>query len=124
MGVIRQFQCPSCKETWEICVGHGMKHGVLGRVMGEFPENTRQKIAEDVQGGDLPLFHFQYQAVSCGHCRDVVAIPVLRLLDSGRLYVGKCPECGGEAEPAAEDSPIACPKCGILLDVRDTGHWD
>lgn len=125
MGVIRQYQCPSCRESWELCIGHGMKHGVLGRVIEEFPEDIRLKIVKDVQGRELPLFHFQYQAAVCGHCQDIVAIPVLQLLESGQSYVGRCPECGSEAKLTAEDSPVVCPGCGkALLDIRDTGRWD
>lgn len=105
-------------------MGHGMRHGVLGRVMREFPEEVQRKIAEDAPRGKLPLFHFCYKAAFCSHCQELVAEPVLRFIESGQLYVGKCPKCGNDAENLEEDGPVRCPECGSFLDMQDTGHWD
>lgn len=124
MGVVREYRCPSCEKTWKLWIGHGMKHGMLGRVMEAFPADIQKKILEGA-GRELPLFSFNYEASVCGHCGSVVAVPVLRLIESGQTYVGRCPECGGEAEPLGESARISCPGCRqAVLQVQDTGHWD
>ena len=94
MGMIRQLTCPSCHKTWQICTGHGMRHGTLGRVMEVFSEDIQREIAAGAAGGWLPLFHFDYRTAICGQCRDVVAVPVLRLIEKDQTYVGTCPVCG------------------------------
>ena len=125
MGMIRQLTCPSCHKTWQICTGHGMRHGTLGRVMEVFSEDIQREIAAGAAGGWLPLFHFDYRTAICGQCRDVVAVPVLRLIEKDQTYVGTCPVCGGEAEIFADDSPITCPSCqGGLLKIQESGRWD
>ena len=124
MGVIREFRCPSCEKTWKLSTGHGMRHGMLGRVMEAFPQDIQRKIVEDV-GKSLPLFTFNYEAAVCGQCRELVALPVLQLMDSGHTYRGRCPRCGGEPELLEEDSRVLCPACEKdRLGVQDVGHWD
>ena len=126
MGVIRRYQCPSCKKTWELFVGHGMKHGILGRVMGTFPKDIQKKIAVEVQGEQLPLVDFQYEEALCKNCQELVAVPVLRFMERQKTFLGKCPNCGSETERLnlQEGSEADCPGCGGYLKIQDTGHWD
>lgn len=125
MGVIRQYRCPSCQNEWQLAVGHGMKHGVLGRVMEAFSEDIQKKIIKEVDGGQLPLFHFNYEAAVCRQCRIVTAVPVLKFIESGKFYVGSCPQCGSVLEFPEEDTLIVCPDCEKAeLDIRDVGRWD
>lgn len=125
MGVIRQYRCPSCQKEWQLLVGHGIKHGVFGRVMEAFSEDIQKKIVEEVDAGQLPLFHFNYQAALCRQCGTIGAVPVLKVIESGKSYVGSCPHCGGVPELFEEDARIVCPDCKKAeLDIQDTGHWD
>lgn len=124
MGVIREFRCPSCEKTWKLALGHGMRHGMLGRVMEAFPQDIQRKIVENV-GKSLPLFTFHYKAAVCGQCRNLVALPVLELIESGHTYIGRCPQCHGEPELVKEESEMICPGCQeARVCVQDIGHWD
>ena len=125
MGMIRQFRCPSCRAAWELHTGHGMRHGVLGRVMEAFSEEIREEIAKEARGGHLPLFRFDYRAAVCRQCRMVTAVPVLSLMEREKSYVGGCPRCGAQAEILDEDRPVRCPECQKEdLEMKVTGHWD
>ncbi|MCI8662466.1 MAG: hypothetical protein HFG69_04265 [Hungatella sp.] len=125
MGVIRRLTCPSCQKEWQLRLGHGMRHGVLGRVMEVFSEDIQREIAADVNTEQLSLFHFNYRTALCRKCRSVEAVPVLHLMESGRSYIGICPVCGGEVELLDEDSRIVCPACERdELNEQETGHWD
>lgn len=126
MGVIRQYQCSSCRKKWELFVGHGMRHGILGRVMQTFPEDMQKDIAKEAQGGQLPLFDFQYKEAFCKDCQELVAVPVLRFMERQKIFIGKCPKCGSETKllNLQEGSKADCPGCGGCLEIQDTGHWD
>lgn len=125
MGVVQEWQCPSCRQRWRLCLGHGMKHGSLGRVMKLFKEETQKQIAADAGGGALPLFSFQYQAAVCRQCQAIVAVPVLSWQESGQTYIGTCPKCNDEIELLEQDQTVLCPKCQDAdLNQQDVGLWD
>ncbi len=125
MGIIRQLKCTSCGREWQLRLGHGMRHGILGRVMEVFPEDIQRSIAAEVDAGQLPLFRFDYRAAVCGRCRNVAAVPVLELIEKKKAFVGECPDCRGSAELLEEDLPVICPGCkNGQLEMQDIGHWD
>ena len=125
MGVIQQFSCPSCQKTWKLRTGHGTRHAALGQAMEVFSEDIQRKIVAEVKGGQMPLFSFGYQEAVCTHCKDVVALPVLRLVESGQTFIAGCPMCGSEAELVEEEASVNCPSCQkAKLAVKDVGHWD
>ena len=125
MGRISEFVCPSCHESWEVQIGHGMGHAVLESVLDEFPPDIRRKILADVQGEEYPAFEFNYHPAVCWQCRKVVAVPVIYLHLAGHTYTAPCPDCGGLAAAQAEDAEILCPHCGKgTLAEEDTGRWD
>ncbi len=75
--------------------------------------------------GDEPLFLFNYRLAVCPECKDIVAVPFLRFLETGWEYVSPCPKCGGKAEVLEEDIPGVCPNCQKAgLEAEETGHWD
>ena len=83
---------------------------MLGRVMEAFPQDIQRKIVE---------------AAACGQCRNLVALPVLELIESGHTYIGRCPQCYGEPELVKEESEMICPGCQeARVCVQDIGHWD
>ena len=55
--------------------------------MGTFPKDIQKKIAVEVQGGQLPLFDFQYEEALCKNCQELVAVPVLRSWKDKRLFL-------------------------------------
>ena len=125
MGLIKEFRCPSCRKEWKISTGHGRNHATLKRVLGAFPSDTRQRILTDVKKDSEPLFLFQYHTAVCHPCRSLVSVPVLRFLETGQTFKGKCPVCGGELEIPEDDSHILCPQCQKQsLTVQEIGHWD
>lgn len=125
MGIIRQFQCPSCQKIWRLCIGQGMRHGILGEVIKAFPEDIQREMVREIQGRPLPLFDFRYRAAFCQNCQEIMAIPVLRLTEEDRFYIGRCDNCEGEVTFLDKDSPVRCPVCGEdFLEVEDIGHWD
>ncbi|MCI9594960.1 MAG: hypothetical protein HFG51_12655 [Lachnospiraceae bacterium] len=125
MGVIQQFSCPSCQKTWKLRTGHGIRHAALGQVMEVFSEDIQRKIVAEVTGGQLPLFYFGYQAAACEHCREMAAVPVLRLIESNQTFVADCPGCGSKVEVLEEDTLVNCPACQkAKLKEQDVGIWD
>lgn len=93
--------------------------------MEVFSEEIQKKIVDEAVGGRLPLFHFNYQTAVCRQCRNIVAVPVLRLIETDQAYVGRCPDCGRETEILEEDSPITCPNCGAgEVEMQEIGRWD
>ena len=94
--------------------------------MGTFPKDIQKKIAVEVQGGQLPLFDFQYEEALCKNCQELVAVPVLRFMERQKTYLGKCPNCVSETGRLnLQEGPKAdCPGCGGCLEIQDTGHWD
>lgn len=125
MGVIQQFTCPSCLKNWKLRTGHGIRHAALGQVMEVFSEDIQRNIVAQVTGGQMPLFYFGYQEAVCEHCRNIVAVPVLRLIESNQTFIAGCPECSGEVKVIKEETPVNCPACQkAKLRVQDVGNWD
>ncbi len=125
MGIMKEIRCPSCHRDWKAAVGHGRMHGKLDRAVEAFPEELQRKIRMDAGLGDEPLFLFNYRLAVCPECKDIVAVPFLRFLETGWEYVSPCPKCGGKAEVLEEDIPGICPNCQKAgLEAEETGHWD
>ncbi len=127
MGMIQTLTCPSCHESWEIATGQGILHSTLDRVLKVFPQDTQMEIRKEVQGQLIPVFHFHYSMAACSRCKNMVAVPVIHIPESGHTYTSLCPQCGTSAnlEIFDEDAVPACPRCGEgHLTVEDTGRWD
>ena len=126
MGIIQEYNCPTCRKTWKIFTGHGMNHSTLNRVLESFSMKIKAEILKEnnISAGFEPLFDFNYRPAICHQCQNIVALPVLRFIESGRTYTGECPECGNPAEILETTSAI-CPKClKQYLSCQETGHWD
>lgn len=133
MGEIIHVRCKSCKKEWQCFTGNGLMHGRKEAVLAAFSKEERQQ-AENLMGAaPVPLYDFQYKLSACGHCHNIVAIPVLRAADSDEVFVGKCPLCGkktkslcGEEQGMEKWSKkTACPVCkSRSLETEETGHWD
>ena len=125
MGIFQEVKCPSCRRAWKIRTGHGRAHGMLNRVMEVFPAGMQDKIHEDLNGESAPLFDFNFHMAACRQCRSIVAVPVLRLLETGQSYSSGCPNCGSRVEFLNENALPACPNCQQKgLTLQDIGHWD
>lgn len=117
-------------------------HGRLSHAAEAFPEEIRRTIQADMSECPLVLFDFGYQVTSCRHCGNVVSVPVLRLIEREKIFVGLCPECGGmipqdelwEGQPGEspdgqpgeqEAGSHTCPACQEeTLSFQMTGVWD
>ncbi len=59
----------------------------------------------------------------CGRCREIMAVPVLKDMDTGKVIKKlPCPLCNGEADLAEE--PVKCPQCGSPMESFPAGNWD
>lgn len=124
MGKIIEYVCPSCENSWQIQIGHGMTHGVLEKVLDEFSEKTQQQILTDTYGEEFPSFEFNYHPAVCRHCRKLFSIPSIYLHQSSCTYSSICPECGNAASIQTEEE-IICPHCGEgILSKEEVGRWD
>lgn len=140
MGKVCEFTCPACQSSWTINIGHGLRHATLENVCKAFPADIQQKIKETAAEEHLPLFEFNYHAALCPQCKAVVSVPVIRFLQTGKSYIGVCPECGnsdcGDPQPNEPDhtAPLSiihddmaclCPHCEKMqLSVQEIGNWD
>ncbi|MCI8951024.1 MAG: hypothetical protein HFG49_13475 [Lachnospiraceae bacterium] len=125
MGMIQEYQCPSCHETWRISTGHGRSHGTFERVLQVFPVNTQKKILDDAKGDPDPFFQFHYRLALCKTCHNIVSVPVFRFLDRGSVYMSGCPKCGSPVTIPEDQTPITCPKCSkSQLSAEEIGCWD
>lgn len=125
MGSVNKITCGSCKREWQCMTGCGLLHARLEDVIREFPEETGREIAEQAGAEEFPLFDFAYRCAVCMQCRSVVGVPVLELPDQSKEYIGRCPICGGAAQPIADLQEAHCPICGKkTLEEEETGSWD
>lgn len=133
MGEMINVRCKVCKKEWRCFTGNGLLHGRKEGVLAAFSEDERKQ-AENLMGAaTVPLYDFQYRLAVCGYCQNIVAIPVLRVVDSDEILEGKCPLCGkktknfcGEEQSTEKWSKkIACPICkSRSLEMEEIGHWD
>ncbi len=125
MGRINEFTCSSCNTTWQVRLGHGLGHAMLESVLEEFSEENQQKILEDTEGEEFPSFEFQFRTAICQRCKNVVAVPVITLLQSGQTYFNGCPDCGNSVIIPEQGSEMSCPNCGkAALTEEEIGRWD
>ncbi len=76
-------------------------------------------------GGKIKDASSLEETAVCRQCRNIMAVPVLRLIETDQAYVGRCPDCGRETEILEEDSPITCPNCGAgEVEMQEIGRWD
>lgn len=114
MGKICEFTCPACQSSWTINIGHGLRHATLENVCKAFPAEIQQKIKETAAEEHLPLFEFNYRAALCPQCKAVISVPVIRFLQTGKSYIGVCPECGNseDCKPQPSDPGCGSQHCG------------
>lgn len=122
MGQIKEYSCFKCGSRWQTHIGCGMMHGVLNNVLSGFSDEVQNRIVEDTKDEEFPYFDFNYRTASCKQCGNIVAVPVIELLEKGKTYVGACPYCGSEAERSETPS---CPRCGSgEVQSANIGYWD
>ena len=123
MGTIRKFTCPDCDWTWQVNLGHGIRHATLESVLTEFPEEMHPAILADSDGSPTPIFDFQYRAAHCPQCNKIISLPVISI--GGTVHAGSCPHCGSKPELLKEEQSLHCPQCGSTrLAGQNMGHWD
>lgn len=125
MGRIQEYKCPSCHGFWKLFLGHGWNHGSIKQVLKVFSPELQNKIIAEAKGDPDPLFLFNYQAALCKDCQNLLAVPVIQFLETKRMFMPKCPDCGGDVEILAEDSDVICPRCKKeILCLQEIGNWD
>lgn len=125
MGVMREFQCPSCHETWRVRIGHGMMHGDFDRVLKEFPDDIQKRIKTSLDGEKTPFFRFNYCVAVCLECKRIIVVPVIYLHKTKQTFSPGCPACGSQVTVLEKDSVAICPHCNKEeLLAQDIGTWD
>lgn len=125
MGAIVDVACKSCGSGWQCMIGCGLMHGSLQVVAGLFPENIRKEIMEQAGQEKFPLFDFSYQLSCCPQCNSIESVPVIRMRESYKAYIGNCPACGQDVRLVRNLSKAECPICQKkTLEEQETGHWD
>lgn len=133
MGEVINVRCKACKKEWQCFTGNGLLHGRKETVLAAFSEEDRQQAVNLLGEGPFPLYDFQYRLAVCGHCHNIVTVPVLQAVESGEQVTGRCPLCGQKAENlCGEEQNVkewsektACPVCrSRRLDAEEAGHWD
>lgn len=133
MGEIINVRCEFCKKEWQCFVGNGLLHGKKENLIVAFTEERQQQAERLLASSKMPAFDFQYRIAVCSHCQNVVAVPVLRDIDSEETCVDLCPLCGKETEHLFTEEQsmeewsknTACPVCKrTALRTEDGGYWD
>jgi predicted RNA-binding Zn-ribbon protein involved in translation (DUF1610 family) len=132
MGRILEYSCPACGSKWEVSPGVGLLHGTLEPCIKAFDPGKIMKIQKDLAGYDTSRWYngnqflFEFRCSICDKCKELVTAPVLKVKESGRLYIGICEKCGGEVHPADVSALLMCPECRTKqkLIEREKGHWD
>ena len=146
MGRLYKISCKKCGREWEGTVGCGLMHGRLSFAEKAFPEETRRAIHAQIPEQSPGLFDFAYQLTGCRRCGNVVSVPVLKLTEGDKTFIGPCPECGetigqdglwteqldespGEQSDGQSDGQgfgaHTCPACREeTLSFQMTGLWD
>lgn len=125
MGRINRIACGACQGEWQCRVGCGLMHACLEDVVSEFPKETGREIMEQVGTEEFPVFDFAYHCSVCKECNNIVSVPVLTLPDRNSEYIGRCPDCGGTAQPITDIESMPCPVCGEKALLEETaGNWD
>ncbi|MDE7287428.1 MAG: hypothetical protein K2N55_11390 [Lachnospiraceae bacterium] len=125
MGELKKITCRSCGTEWECRTGCGMMHGRLEWVADLFPEDLKKKIKDYVGGRIFLPFTFSYELSYCKECQRIESVPVLRLYEDSKEYVGPCGQCGQKTELIEETGKTQCPVCRLaFLEIEDIGQWD
>lgn len=133
MGEIINVRCRSCKAEWQCFIGNGLFHGKKENILSAFSIERRQQAENLLSAGKIPAFDFRYSPAVCEHCQSIVAVPVLREMDSEACCVGQCPVCGEEIKNLCTEEQgveqwsqkTACPVCkSRALETDDGGCWD
>lgn len=125
MGELKRIVCRSCGSEWECRTGCGLVHGKLEWIADLYGEDIRKEIKSCLKEGQLVPFTFAYQLSCCKKCGRIESVPVLRLEEDGREYVGVCRQCGQKPELVEEIEKTPCPVChSPALETEEIGHWD
>lgn len=125
MGTIVNVVCKSCHAGWQCMTGCGLMHGELKMTADLFPEQTRKDLMEEIEQAEFPLFDFAYKLSYCSHCGSIESVPVVRMLESDKTYIGTCPVCGQKIKLIRDLSGAECPVCHeVTLEEYEAGHWD
>ncbi len=133
MGEIINVRCKSCKKEWQCFAGNGLLHGKKENILAAFSDKKRQQAEDLLLASKIPAYDFQYRPAVCGHCQNIVAVPVLQSMDSEEACVGLCPLCGKEIKDLCTEAEgvkgwskkTECPVCkSKALQAGDGGYWD
>lgn len=125
MGAMVDVVCKSCNAGWQCMRGCGLMHGSLQAVADLFPEQTRRELMEEAGQTEFPVFDFAYKLSYCPHCCSIESVPVIRMPESYKAYIGPCPVCGQESKLIRDIARTKCPVCHeMALEERETGDWD
>lgn len=120
MGVIKEYECPSCHKTWRFKLGHGMQHGILNNVKQYFSPDVQDAIDEKIEGKEFPWYEFNILVGQCSKCKSLQSVSKLKL-ECGD-FTTVCIKCG---EEIVMTDKINCPDCeNAILNCTDVGYWD
>ena len=112
MGEIYKSTCKACGKSWEYKIGCGIEHCNLDVVLDFFDEEVRNKVRTWASGKIFPRFQFNFHKAVCTTCKDMVGVPVIKLIPENILYIGGCEECGNKVEVIEDKDNKKCPICG------------
>lgn len=125
MGVVVKAACGACKARWQCETGCGIMHGEIRNIIPLFPRGTAQEIEADIGKTAFPAFEFAYRLSCCEHCGSIESVPVLKLLDAHKEYVGVCGKCWQNTKLIENIEDTPCPVCHKkALSVEEAGMWD
>ena len=126
MGQILSLKCKKCGYESDLWIGAGMSFYSVENVMEIFDASAQEKIKKAIMDNPKAPNDVRKRIGICRECGKIKAVGVFRMTipDGDKIeIVAKC-NCGGQVRVVDSEEAIKCPKCGELLQVEETGHWD
>jgi len=125
MGAIYNVFCKTCGQEWELLTGMGMRHSTLKAVAESYSEDVATQLISYEKENPYAMFHFSLHPAKCDKCKNLMAVPVLKIKDTDKEYVGTCGSCGEVPVLIDDLGTCECPNCReISLNVNEIGSWD
>lgn len=125
MGEIKKYSC-KCGYTEEIHVGMGL-FSLNTKRMEKIFKADYEKALQKQTNGQASRIYMKNAIVECKKCKKIFNLPELvvrNLDDTYEYYLNTvCSTCG-EVVYKCDEEEVACPVCGIEMDVEVIGNWD